>query len=201
MLSNSGQTKAKTPVNQDDPRVKRTRKLLQDTFVQLLAEKSFDAITVQDIADRSTINRATFYAHFVDKYDLFSQFARDWFRQALHIHLPPDAEFSRDNLQLLLQTTMEAMAEMNDHCRPTDALKPLVMSAVQEELSAVLGEWLRGLPRNNHLEVSLETAVASVSWAIFGSSVSWSQSDDRAPAGQAANEIADLLFAGLDGFR
>ena len=59
-------------VNEADPRVKRTRKLLQDALLELLAEKSFDAITVQDIAERSTINRATFYAHFVDKYDLFA---------------------------------------------------------------------------------------------------------------------------------
>ena len=51
-----------------DPRVKRTRGLLLKSFGDLLAEKSFDAITVQDIAERSTINRATFYAHYVDKY-------------------------------------------------------------------------------------------------------------------------------------
>jgi AcrR family transcriptional regulator len=60
--------------------VRRTRKLLQDAFVELLAEKRFEAITVQDIAARSTVNRTTFYAHFVDKYDLFAQFSREWFR-------------------------------------------------------------------------------------------------------------------------
>jgi len=38
-------------VNQNDPRVKRTRELLQRTFTELIHEKSFEAITVQDIAD------------------------------------------------------------------------------------------------------------------------------------------------------
>ena len=49
-----------------DPRVTRTRKLLLDAFVSLQAEKAFDDITVQDIATRATVNRATVYAHFVD---------------------------------------------------------------------------------------------------------------------------------------
>jgi hypothetical protein len=48
------------PVNQNDPRVKRTRQLLQRAFVDLIHEKSFEAITVQDIAERATLNRATF---------------------------------------------------------------------------------------------------------------------------------------------
>src|SRR5258708_26976541 len=108
-------------VNEADPRVRRTRKLLQDALLELLAEKSFDAITVQDIAERSTINRATFYAHFVDKYDLFAAYSREWFRQTLHQELPEGAAFSRANLQVVILATMQALAEMDDHCRPTEA--------------------------------------------------------------------------------
>src|SRR3979490_2935977 len=129
-------------VNEADPRVKRTRKLLQAALLELLAEKSFDAITVQDIAERSTINRATFYAHFVDKYALFASYSREWFRQALGHHLATGAGLSRAKLQALILASMQAMAEMDDHCHPTETMKPLVMSAVQEELSALLLGWL-----------------------------------------------------------
>src|ERR1700716_2395254 len=121
-------------VNGADPRVKRTRKLLQDALLELLTEKSFDAITVQDIAERSTINRATFYAHFVDKYELFAAYSREWFRQVLSNCLPEGAPFSRSNLQLVILDSMQALAEMDDHCQPTESMKPLVMSAVQEEM-------------------------------------------------------------------
>src|ERR1700736_5950168 len=106
-------------VNQADPRVKRTRSLLQDALVELLAEKSFDAITVQDIAERSTINRATFYAHFVDKYELFGSFIHEWFRKAVRERLGVSPGLTRANLRLLILASMEAMAEMDDHCRPT----------------------------------------------------------------------------------
>ena len=53
-----------------DPRVRRTRALLVRAFNELLAEKGHAGLTVQEIAERATINRATFYAHFKDQYEL-----------------------------------------------------------------------------------------------------------------------------------
>jgi AcrR family transcriptional regulator len=185
-------------VNKADPRVKRTRKLLQDALMELLAEKSFDAITVQDIAERSTINRATFYAHFVDKYALFAGYARQWFRKALRQHLAHDATLTRSNLRLLILSSMEALAEMDDHCRPTATMKPVLMSAVQEELSELLLGWLERAPRcATRQHVPLETTAAGLSWAIFGTALDWSQMPERSPAEATASRIADLLTEGL----
>ena len=53
-----------------DPRAVRTRKLIIDAFNQLIAMKNFNQISVKDITEIATINRATFYTHFVDKYEL-----------------------------------------------------------------------------------------------------------------------------------
>jgi AcrR family transcriptional regulator len=44
-----------------------------EAFGQLGTEKSFEVITVQDLTERATVNRATFYAHFEDKYILAEQ--------------------------------------------------------------------------------------------------------------------------------
>lgn len=54
----------------DDRRSKRTRQLLGNALVELMLEKRYDAITVQDILDRANIGRSTFYAHYTDKEDL-----------------------------------------------------------------------------------------------------------------------------------
>ena len=53
--------------NQQDRRIGRTRKLLQDALVSLIQEKDYDAITVQDLLDRANVGRSTFYSHFLDK--------------------------------------------------------------------------------------------------------------------------------------
>jgi AcrR family transcriptional regulator len=54
-----------------DRRVRRTRDRLGDAIMELVVEKPFEAITVQDVLDRSGVSRTTFYAHFRDKNDLF----------------------------------------------------------------------------------------------------------------------------------
>ncbi len=54
----------------EDRRVTRTKKLLRNALVELILEKGYGAITVQDILDRADVGRSTFYAHFNSKDDL-----------------------------------------------------------------------------------------------------------------------------------
>jgi AcrR family transcriptional regulator len=54
-------------------RVQRTQKMLQEALIDLLAERSLEAISVGDIAERAMVNRATFYRHYQDKYDLMEK--------------------------------------------------------------------------------------------------------------------------------
>src|ERR1700685_4316746 len=61
---------AETQSESVDPRVRRTRLMLQDSLDKLLKEKDFDKISVQDIADKATLHRATFYDHYNDKFAL-----------------------------------------------------------------------------------------------------------------------------------
>ncbi|MBP0723836.1 TetR/AcrR family transcriptional regulator [Bacillus sp. RG28] len=56
-----------------DPRVVRTRQMLRDALVELIHERGYEKITVQDITSHATLNRATFYLHYRDKLDLLYQ--------------------------------------------------------------------------------------------------------------------------------
>jgi AcrR family transcriptional regulator len=58
----------------EDLRVRRTRKLLQEALIELTIEKGFAEVTVTDITERAMVNRSTFYRHYLDKYDLLSQY-------------------------------------------------------------------------------------------------------------------------------
>lgn len=55
-----------------DPRVRRTRQWLQEAFLELVLEKGFEQVTVNDITARAGVNRATFYKHYLDKWDLLT---------------------------------------------------------------------------------------------------------------------------------
>lgn len=60
--------------NPEDLRVRRTRKLLQKAMLEAAREKGFAHVTVRDITERAMVNRATFYRHYQDKYDLLTHY-------------------------------------------------------------------------------------------------------------------------------
>lgn len=59
-----------TETRRPDRRIERTMTALRDALMSLIIEKGYDAISIQDIADRANVARATFYLHFKDKDDL-----------------------------------------------------------------------------------------------------------------------------------
>ncbi len=61
----------------NDRRSRRTQQLLGTALVELMLEKKYESITVQDIIDHADVGRSTFYAHYLDKEDLLAtQFER-----------------------------------------------------------------------------------------------------------------------------
>lgn len=53
-----------------DRRTRRTRQLLRAALIDLILERGYAAVTVQDVLDRADVGRSTFYSHFYDKEDL-----------------------------------------------------------------------------------------------------------------------------------
>lgn len=95
---------AKPADRMPDRRVRRTRDALGDALIELMREKPFKRITVQQVLDRAQVGRATFYAHFRDKDDLFLSDAEDFFSHVAQ--LPMRSPASR---------RIAAIAELFDH--------------------------------------------------------------------------------------
>ena len=74
---------------------RKTKQLIQKSFMQILENKSFELITIGDITKHAQINRGTFYLHFKDKFDLLDQIEQQLFAD-LGIHI--------DELQLSYST-------------------------------------------------------------------------------------------------
>src|SRR5215468_3866423 len=106
-----------THVKSVDPRVKRTHQLLQQALQELSREKRFASISVQDIAERATVNRATFYAHFPDKYALLDSIVREQFQREIAEHLPHSRAWTRQSLHALVRAIYGFMGEFHSHCQ------------------------------------------------------------------------------------
>jgi len=95
-----------------DRRQRRTRKLLRDALMQLIVEKGFDSLSVQDIADRADVSRATFYLHFRDKEDLLFNSMRELYDDlADKVHLFNDPQ---DVLAQIMVGNHDACLEASD---------------------------------------------------------------------------------------
>jgi len=57
---------------EQDRRVRRTKRIIGDAFAELILEKGYARVTVQDILDRADVGRSTFYAHYRDKESLLT---------------------------------------------------------------------------------------------------------------------------------
>lgn len=62
-----------------DRRKKRSRNLLGQALLELVREKKFEQITIQDITDRADLNRATFYLHYSSKEELLADSLEAYF--------------------------------------------------------------------------------------------------------------------------
>jgi len=77
-----------------DPRVTRTREMLRSALMTLISQMDYNAISVQDITDKATLNRATFYLHYHDKEDLLKHIIQSVLDELRSVVEPQDAHSS-----------------------------------------------------------------------------------------------------------
>jgi AcrR family transcriptional regulator len=187
MLSNS-------PKEKDDPRFKRTHQLLLQAFIDVLDQKGFQAVSVQDVTGRAGVNRATFYAHFQDKYALLDYSVRQWFRQQIEQHMLNACQFSMQNLRQLIIAVCEFVDYSNSHCKPAESqFESLVEAQVKQELFELLTKWLEQVK----VDLAPEVAATAASWAIYGLALQWSHAKAGKSAEAFADEVLPLVGANL----
>src|SRR5262249_44400345 len=128
-----------TPKRRVDRRIRRTRQMLQQAFMDTVQDKGFAATSIQDITERANVNRGTFYLHFADKYALTDTLIREQFHQQLAATLPSVPRWDRQTLQLLIQAVLDCLEGKYRHQqRPSLILAevaPLLERAMHEELT------------------------------------------------------------------
>jgi AcrR family transcriptional regulator len=184
-----------------DKRIIRTREQITDAFFELLEEKGFQQMSVQDISSRANINRATFYDHYEDKTDLFKSIVDHTFQQKLDNKIPALAEFNLGNLKILLLAVFEYLGQLNAICARAGAEPELAAEMrVQVRVEELILQWLRKIrPSKMKWSTTPEVTAAVLSWAIFGAGLKWSRDRSRASAEQTADTTLLLMAGGLYG--
>lgn len=81
-----------------DLRVQKTRSSIINAFLQLRAKKPLERITVKELADLAKINKATFYLHYKDIYDLSEQLENELFQSVFNSITHPNSVLSEPKL-------------------------------------------------------------------------------------------------------
>ncbi|QAY67548.1 TetR/AcrR family transcriptional regulator [Paenibacillus protaetiae] len=183
--------------NKADRRRIRSHRLLKQSFEQLMREKGFTAMTIQDIADRADVHRGTFYAHFPDKFALLEQSIRDKFRHVLERQLPPDSGWHPESMRVLVRTVLEHVRSLYGRCSPVDTVDPLFERSVRHELTDLLRHWLRELQAARAgWQAPVDTMALMASWAIFGAAVEWSKGSENISVDEMTDRVLTVLTEG-----
>ena len=190
MLSNPKEEKL-------DPRVKRTRSLILRAFEDLLAEKNFESISVQDVTEKAQINRATFYAHFPDKYALLDHSVSQMFKQEIEKRTLNACHYTPENLRNLILAVCEFLARVHSDCaQPHQQFESLVEGNVKKILFELLSYWLK--QTNDKISTEIPATVAT--WAIYGLASLYSHTKRRPALEKFVDEAFPLVAVNLEQF-
>ena len=160
-----------------DPRIIRTRKLLMDAFLKLTIKKDFKDITIKDITDEATVNRATFYSHFQDKYDLMDTVITEEIIENTVENLSHYDQLNEASIINIFVTLIkfhtDLAAQFDTQCRRSYAsFSSIIEQKLKKELEKVFYSLL--LKRQSKLDMeALKIGAAVLSWGIYGASVDW----------------------------
>ncbi|WP_438444896.1 TetR family transcriptional regulator [Gorillibacterium sp. sgz5001074] len=185
-------------VNPNDPRVKRTRKYIQQAFTALLAEMDFEDLTIQDIMDRAELNRATFYNHFQDKYELLELTMSGAFTEILSARIPTGTRMQGPELlRNLMLAVCEWQIEMTKQLNARRTLSQAIEDNAKLQLYNVILSCMAHVKELQPEERQrLEWVATMISWSIYGVVVKWSQRQE-VPAEPFIEQVLPFLMSNL----
>jgi len=175
-----------------DPRIRRTRGLLQDALKRLLEEREFDKITIQDITEAATLNRATFYAHYPDKFALLEELIRVSFLQLLECRKVRFDGSCATAFHPVILAVCDYLAELQkSNSARQHQFEAFVEGTVIDQIRVILLEGSQKHPVERN--ISPELIAATASWAIYGAAKQWVNLPDRIPAEDFVATVATMV--------
>ncbi len=176
-----------------DPRIRRTRQALQGALRDLMLQKSFEEISVQDITDVADVNRATFYDHYTDKFSLLDAMVAGGFHKLLaerNVLFDGTCPTAASAIILATCDYLTATHSAGD-CTRNSAFEPLMEAGI---VTAICRTILRGVENKPVPQPLTPQIIATTAgWAIYGAVKQWFYTPERAPVSEAVPAILQLV--------
>ncbi|WP_185897382.1 TetR/AcrR family transcriptional regulator [Paenibacillus zeisoli] len=187
----------------EDRRVQRTRNMLYDALFDLMIEKGYDAITIQDIIDRANVGRSTFYSHFMDKEQLLLgniEQLRELLKEQCSTHSSLSTErvggyrfgFSLAMLQHVQshKQIYRAVTSKQGGTLVLYHIKRMLMEITREEISAIL-------PNSDNSKVPQDVAIDFVVNTFWSILTWWMENNMPYSAAEMDQMFHTLAFSGV----
>ncbi len=187
-----------SPADTPDPRVVRTRRLIEDAMLSFVSERPYTAVTVKDIAARATVNRATFYAHFADKDDLLRGILRGRLDRALSERLDggdDEPVAFASYLDALLPAALEYSDWSAGGCRSArgNGLDAAIPEAeLQARVETLVGRWLAVGE-----DGSADVVARAVGAMVARVATDWSRRAERVPGKEVIAQLRALVLGAV----
>jgi AcrR family transcriptional regulator len=165
----------------------------------LLQEKPFEEILVQDIAEVATVNRATFYDHYTDKFTLFEAMVARGFHELLkerNIRFDGTCASAIEAIVLAICDYLKEIHRNEKQCAAKGSFGPLLDSAIIGAIRIVV---LGGLAKDAiRTRVSHDVLASTISWAIYGATREWFYSTKRHRSDEIVSLVAGVVVPAIE---
>lgn len=185
-----------------DARVRYTKMVIRKTFIELLDKKPINKITVTEICDKAEINRATFYKHYLDIYDLLEkmeeELEREYIGRLSRLEENGMEEMLRDILTVFKENLSEYSALFSSNADPQ------FRGRMIHKIYEMYGDRIKMPPAleqtdyNKYVRGILYRYISSGSEGMISQ---WVESGMRATPEQEAKAIVIMINSTMIGFK
>lgn len=184
-----------TAKKKTDLRVVKTYKALTEAFFELLEEKKFEGISVNELCDRAMVRRPTFYKHFADKYEFFAFVIRQM-QEQFKEQTPPGDEDGK-YASRLVTVTAHMFEFLQDNVKIVDVMAknalPTIYDLFAEQIIADLTNQIQERKDNLPESTSPEVAATFYAGAIIYTLRYWMLQKNRMPPEELLHQMMGLL--------
>lgn len=187
----------------EDRRLRKTRKAIVQGVILLLKKYNIDEITIQQIADEADINRATFYKHYVDKYQLLSSIEDEEIRKITSLFEPRHFQQitgEYEEAKALFQSIpQKVIALIQSNIELYQVLfKMKRRSDLEDKIAEVMASNIKMLSKNQE-EISgvpLEYFHGFMSGAVISVIKMWVLDENRMPSDELITHLFKIVYHG-----